>query len=114
MKGSFPEVLYPCSRARDVRGGLSLKFPDKIDEIPHRKTRDGIILSVRVEPRSSRARVDGVVDEMLKVKLTSPPVGGAANRQLVEVLSDFFGVRKSGVKILKGHSSKNKVIELKE
>jgi len=71
------------------------------------------VLNVRVEPRSSRTCVVGVVGEALKVKLTAPPVEGAANKQLVEVLSDHFNIRKSDIEILKGRSGKNKVVEIR-
>ncbi|MHB8883181.1 MAG: DUF167 domain-containing protein [Thermodesulfovibrionales bacterium] len=79
-------------------------------EIPSKKTKDGIQINVRVEPRSSRREVSGLRGDALKVKLTAPPVGGAANEQLIEILSEAFGIRKSDISILRGHSSKNKVV----
>jgi len=82
------------------------------DGIPFKKGKKGMVLKVRVEPRSSRAEVVGIMGDALKVKLTSAPVDGAANRQLVEVLSKFFSIKKSAVRILKGETSKNKVVEL--
>lgn len=83
-------------------------------EIPYKKTRDGILIEVKVEPRSSRREIAGIFDNtVLKVKLTAPPVGGEANEQLIEVLSDYAGVRKSAVRIIRGHSSKRKVIEIR-
>ncbi len=67
---------------------------------------------VKVEPRSSKRSVSGVMGDVVKVKLTAPPVDGAANEQLIEVLSETFGVRKSSIKIVRGLSSKNKVVEI--
>jgi uncharacterized protein (TIGR00251 family) len=81
-------------------------------EIPFRRSKNGIILNVRVEPRSSRTMIAGTVGETLKVKLTSPPVDGAANKQLIEVLSDFFHVRKKAIRIISGKSARNKVVEI--
>jgi hypothetical protein len=81
-------------------------------EIPFKKTKDGIQIRVRVEPRSSKRSISGLMGEVLKVKLTAPPVNGAANEQLVEVLAETFGLRKSSIKIVKGLSSKNKVVEI--
>lgn len=81
-------------------------------KIPYRKSKRGIIVQVKVEPRSSRAQVAGLLGEQLKVKLTSPPVEGAANKQLIEVLSEFFGIKKSSISIIRGQSSKNKVVEI--
>lgn len=81
--------------------------------IPFRKSAQGIIIEVKVEPRSSRRGIAGVMDSgVLKVKLTAPPVEGEANAQLVEVLAEATGARKSDIRILKGHSSKRKTVEI--
>ncbi|VAX30352.1 hypothetical protein MNBD_NITROSPIRAE02-533 [hydrothermal vent metagenome] len=82
------------------------------NNIPFRKGKKGIVLNIRVEPRSSRAGVVGLLGNVLKVKLTSAPVDGAANKQLVEVLSKFFSIKKGAVHILRGETSKNKVVEI--
>jgi uncharacterized protein (TIGR00251 family) len=81
--------------------------------IPYKKTKDGIIVEVKVEPRSSKKGLAGVMDNVLKVKLTAPPVEGEANDQLIEVLSEATGVRKSSIRIVRGLSSKRKVVEIK-
>lgn len=78
-------------------------------QIPFKKTSDGIILKVRVLPRSSKKGIE-ITPEGLKVKLTAPPVGGAANEQLLEILSEAFGIRKSAFHILKGLSSRDKLV----
>lgn len=83
-----------------------------MDNIPFTRTRDGIRIEVKVEPRSSKKGIAGVLGNKLKVKLTSPPVDGAANEQLVEVLAEAFGIKKTAIKIIRGQSSKNKVVEL--
>jgi uncharacterized protein (TIGR00251 family) len=82
-------------------------------QIPFRKTKEGITVEVRVEPRSSRKGVTGVSGNVVKVKLTAPPVGGEANEQLIEVMSEATGVRKSAIRIVRGHASKNKVVEIR-
>jgi len=78
-------------------------------QIPFKKTSDGIILKVRVLPRSSKKGFE-ITPEGLKVKLTAPPVGGAANKQLLEILSEALGIRRSAFRILKGLSSRDKVV----
>ena len=85
--------------------------PD-LEGIPHMRTRSGFLIKVRVEPRSSKAQVVGVIGGILKVKLTQPPVGGAANRQLIQILAEHFQVSKSAVRIVRGETSKNKVVEV--
>ncbi len=81
-------------------------------KIPYNSTKDGILIKVRVLPRSSRKGVE-VEGDGIKVRLTAPPVEGAANEQLVEVLSETFGIRKSSFRIVRGQASRNKVIEVK-
>jgi uncharacterized protein (TIGR00251 family) len=82
-------------------------------QIPFKKTRNGIMIEVKVEPRSSRRQISGIMDDtILKVKLTAPPVGGSANEQLIELLAEVTGVRKSQIRIARGHSSKRKLVEI--
>lgn len=82
-------------------------------QIPFKKFKNCITIEVKVEPRSSKKGIAGVRGNILKVKLTAPPVEGAANEQLVEILSDELGVRKSDISIIKGSTSKNKVVAIK-
>jgi len=80
-------------------------------KIPYKKTKDGITIEVKVEPRSSRKQITGIMDDtILKVKLTAPPVDGSANEQLIELISEATGFKKSQIKILRGLSSKRKLI----
>ena len=81
--------------------------------IPIQRSKRGITLKVKVEPRSSRRGVSGIVGDALKIRVNAPPVGGAANEELVEVLSEEFGIKKPSIKIIRGHSSRDKVVEIK-
>jgi len=80
--------------------------------IPFQKTKKGITLKVKVEPRSSRKGVSGLVGDVLKVKVHAPPTGGAANEELIEILSEEFGVKKTAIKIIRGQSSRDKIVEI--
>jgi len=70
------------------------------------------LITVRVQPRASKKSVEGVKDGALRVKLTAPPAEGEANAQLIEVLSRELGTRKSAMRIVKGHSSRDKLVEV--
>ena len=73
---------------------------------------EGVIVNVRAQPRSSRAGVEGVVADALKVRLRSAPVDGKANKELVETVADAFDMPKSRVKFKSGETSKTKRIIL--
>ena len=68
--------------------------------------------SVRVQPRASRSEVVGIYGDALKVRLSSPPVDGAANDELVEFLAHVFAVARRDVRILAGESSRSKIVEI--
>jgi uncharacterized protein (TIGR00251 family) len=84
-----------------------------IMEIPYKKTKKGIEIEVRVEPRSSKKGVSGLLGNVVKVKLTAPPVDGAANEQLIEVISEATGLKKSAIRIIRGTSAKRKTLEIR-
>ncbi|MBI4825459.1 MAG: YggU family protein [Nitrospirae bacterium] len=71
-----------------------------------------LILKIKVEPRSSRSSIIGIYGDALKVKLTSAPVDGKANKELIELLAKELGVKKKDVEIMSGETSKNKVVKL--
>ena len=76
-------------------------------------TSDGVILRVRVQPRSSRSGITGVAGECLKVSVNAPAAEGAANRACREVLAKAFGIAKGRVEIVSGKKSREKRIALK-
>ncbi|NJD55206.1 MAG: YggU family protein [Nitrospirae bacterium] len=82
-------------------------------KLPFRKTKNGITLDVKVEPRSSKKGISGIMDgHIVKVKLTAPPVEGSANEQLIEVLAEELCIKKSQVRVVRGHTSKRKIVEI--
>lgn len=80
-------------------------------KIPFKRTKNGITVNVRVQPRSSKQGVE-IIGDTLKVRLTAPPVDGAANEQLKGILSETLGIRKSSIRIIRGLSSRNKVVSI--
>jgi len=76
------------------------------------ETDNGIILPVRIQPRASKDEIVGEYNGALKIKLTSPPVEGEANRRCIEFLSKRFRIAKSNLEIIKGEKSKDKLIKI--
>jgi uncharacterized protein (TIGR00251 family) len=74
---------------------------------------DTVRLQVRVQPRASRNEIVGLHDGALKVRLTAPPVDGAANEMLVAFLAEILGVPARNVAIVSGGSSRTKTIEIR-
>jgi len=68
--------------------------------------------AVHVQPRAARSEISGVRGDDLRVRLTAPPVEGAANAALVVLLADALGVPKRSVRIVSGESSRAKVVEI--
>ena len=77
------------------------------------ETAEGVILNVKAQPRSSKAGVDGLVGDAVKVRIKSAPVDGKANKELVETLADAFGLPKSAIEFRSGETSKTKRILLR-
>lgn len=69
-----------------------------------------ILLPIYIQPGASKDEIVGWHGEpkRLKVKVSAPPVDGAANKQLIKFLSKKFGVPKSSIEIIRGHTSRNK------
>ncbi|MCF6179453.1 MAG: DUF167 domain-containing protein [Geopsychrobacter sp.] len=72
----------------------------------------GTIVSLHVQPRSSRNQIVGLHGDSLKIKLTSPPVEGAANKCCREYLAKLFKLPKSDVELLSGDKARQKRILL--
>jgi uncharacterized protein (TIGR00251 family) len=75
-------------------------------------SRDDIVLTLHIQPRASKNEVCGVQDQALKIRLTSPPVDGAANKLCREFLADLFKVPKSAVEIISGETSRHKRVRI--
>jgi uncharacterized protein (TIGR00251 family) len=69
-------------------------------------------ITVKVLPRSSRSEIVGECEGAVKVRLTSPPVDGAANAELIALLAKHLGVSKSTIEITSGLNSRTKLIRI--
>jgi hypothetical protein len=77
-----------------------------------RPTTQGVRFKVRLQPKARASEVVGVFDDALKVRVTAPPVDGAANEALVELLAATFVIPRRAITIVAGLSSRSKVVEL--
>ena len=70
----------------------------------------GAAFAVRVMPRAKKNEISGRHGNAIKVRLTAPPVEGAANEALIDLLAEKLGVRVNQIEILAGHASRDKIV----
>lgn len=70
-------------------------------------------IQVKVIPNSRKPQVKES-EGVLRVKVDAPAKEGKANKRLIELLAKYFSKPKSSIKIVKGLTSRNKVIEVEE
>lgn len=78
---------------------------------------DGIRVAVRLTPKASRSRIDGIVEDetgaaMLKVSVTAVPEDGKANRALIALLSKEWRMAKSLISVIQGATDRRKVLHV--
>lgn len=77
------------------------------------ETEGEITVEIKVQPRASRNQIVGEQEGILKIKLTAPPVEGEANQALVDYLAGVLSIPRRNVVLLKGESSRHKIIAIK-
>jgi len=73
-----------------------------------KETPDGLKLRVRVQPRASKNAIGDIREGSLRVRLTSPPVDGSANKQLIAFLSKKLKIAKSRITLSAGEKARVK------
>jgi uncharacterized protein len=73
---------------------------------------DGVLLSVKLQPRASTNEIGEALGNELRIKVTAPPVEAAANEALLKVLAQQLHCPRNRVDIVRGHTSRHKVIKL--
>ena len=86
---------------------------EKKEGLNIRKTPEGLVFKVLVQPRSSKNMIAGLHNEALKIKLTAPPVDNAANRMCLKFLAKSLRVSNSALEIIAGHHSRRKQVLLR-
>lgn len=75
-----------------------------------RETPDGTLFKVAIQPRGSKNEIVGVHGDAVKIRLTAPPVEGAANKMCIVFLAKRLNVPKSAVEIVQGLRSRSKTV----
>ena len=72
------------------------------------------MVEVVLQPRASRNEVAGLQGGRLKIKVTSPPVEGMANKKLCEFLADLMGIGKQRVQVIAGQAARIKRVKISD
>src|ERR1044072_6850067 len=73
---------------------------------------DGVLLSIKLQPRASANEIGEALGNELRVKVTAPPVDSAANEALVRFLAEQLGCARNRVELVRGQTSRHKLIKL--
>ena len=77
------------------------------------KEESEVTIEVRVQPKSSCDEIFGLQNGRFKVKVAAPPEDGKANERLIEIIARALGVSKSYVNIVRGKTSRIKILKIK-
>jgi uncharacterized protein (TIGR00251 family) len=80
---------------------------------PFTETPEGLRLALRVTPRSGANALGEVRDGRLQVRVTAPPEDGKANAAVLKLLAKAFGIPASGMELLSGAASREKLLLLR-
>ena len=79
-----------------------------------KESKKGITFDIQVIPNASRTEIAGVQEGVFKVKVTAPPVEGAANEACIKLLAKEMGLKKSQMEISSGAKSRKKTVMIKD
>lgn len=77
------------------------------------ENKEGVVISLFVQPNAPRSEIIGEYNQLLKIKIKSPPVEGKANDEIIRFFSDIFHLAKNKIEILSGDKSKQKRVLMK-
>ena len=70
------------------------------------------LLRVRLQPRAGANAISGIQDGVVRVRVTAPPVGGAANDALVRLLAKALRIGRGRISIVRGRTSRTKLVRV--
>ena len=77
-----------------------------------KETETGIVIEIKLHPRAGRDRIVGVINNKLKIDVSSAPVKNKANQSMIKLLSKLLKVPQDSIIIKRGATGRNKLIEI--
>jgi len=75
-----------------------------------KENEEGIFIKIRVQPKASKNEIKGLQGDALKVRLTAPPVEGAANQACIDFFAKLCNIPRLRVEIVSGLTGRNKTV----
>ena len=75
-------------------------------------TASGTLIRLRVQPRASIERLEGLRDGYIRLRLTAPPVDGAANAACIAFLAKTLGISRTQLHLQAGVKSRDKLVHI--
>lgn len=69
-------------------------------------------IKIYIQPNSKKSGYAGVYDGLPKLKITAPPVDGAANAEIIKIFSKILNIPKSDIIISSGQASRIKILDI--
>lgn len=76
----------------------------------YKENPDGIVISIRIQPRAKKIGINGTHDGALKIGVNSPPIDGRANEELTALLAELLDVPKRSISIINGELARDKKV----
>jgi uncharacterized protein (TIGR00251 family) len=73
---------------------------------------DGVMLSVKLQPRASANEIGEPIGNELRIKVTAPPVDSAANEALIRLLAETLDCPRNRIDLVRGNTSRHKLLKL--
>jgi uncharacterized protein (TIGR00251 family) len=77
-------------------------------------TPEGLLITIKVVPGSSRTTLCGTLESMLKIKVAAPPEKGKANACIIDYLAKTLGIKKKAIRIVSGQTASIKQILIQD
>lgn len=78
----------------------------------YRYSHGNLILTLYIQPGAKSSEVMGLHGDALKIKLTSPPIDGKANKSLLQFIAAQFDIPLRQIKLIRGEKSRHKTVEI--
>ena len=72
------------------------------------ETKQGVTIDLHVIPNARKSEIVGIHNDKLKIKISSPPVDGSANKEIIKFFSKKLKISKSKIDIISGEKSRDK------